>query len=184
MSRAFRFALLSIVRQPTRSALGILGIAAIGALLFDMLLLSRGLVLSFGELLDQTGFDVRVLASDAPPGTGPQLTGATALGGRLSALPEVESVLRMRVDDAEAQAGSGRSRRITFVGADPRVRSAWTLIAGTDLQAAPAGKAVLVVNKHLAARMNVSVGSIISVRVECESRAAMPAIDFAIVGIA
>jgi putative ABC transport system permease protein len=184
MSRAFHFAVLSIVRQPTRSALGILGIAAIGALLFDMLLLSRGLVVSFGELLDETGFDVRVLASDAPPGTGPQLTGATALAGRLSALPEIENVLRMRVDDAEAQAGSGRARRITFVGADARVRSAWRLIAGTDLQAAPAGTPVLVVNRHLAARMNVSVGSIVSVRGECESSAAMPAIDFTIVGIA
>jgi putative ABC transport system permease protein len=184
MSRAFRFAVLSIVRQPVRSALGILGIAAIGALLFDMLLLSRGLVLSFGELLDETGFDVRVLASDAPPGTGPQLTGATALARRLSALPEVDAVLRMRVDDAEAQAGSGRARRITFVGADPRVRSAWKLISGTDLQAAPTGRPVLVVNRHLAARMNVSVGSIVSVRGECESSAAMPAIDFTIVGIA
>jgi putative ABC transport system permease protein len=184
MSRAFRFAVLSIVRQPTRSALGILGIAAIAALLFDMLLLSRGLVVSFGELLDETGFDVRVLASDAPPGTGPQLTGATALARRLSALAEVESVLRMRVDDAEAQADSGRARRITFVGADPGVRSAWKLIAGTDLRPAPAGRAVLVVNRHLAARMNLAVGSIISVRGECESRAAMPAIDFTIVGLA
>jgi hypothetical protein len=42
MARAFHLARLSIIRQPARSALGILGIAAIGALLFDMLLLSRG----------------------------------------------------------------------------------------------------------------------------------------------
>ena len=184
MRRAFHFAVLSIVRQPTRSVLGILGIAAIGALLFDMLLLSRGLVISFGEILDETGFDVRVLASDAPPGTGPQLAAATALAGRISALSEVESVLRMRVDDAEARAGPGRPRRITFVGADPRVRPAWKLTSGTDLQTVPAGKPVLVVNRYLAARMNVTVGSVISVRGECDSTAAMPPLDFTVVGIA
>ena len=66
MFRAAHFAWLSLVRQPTRALLGIAGIAAIGALLFDMLLLSRGLVLSFGDLLGQSGFDVRTLASEAP----------------------------------------------------------------------------------------------------------------------
>lgn len=184
MSRAFHFARLSIIRQPARSALGILGIAAIGALLFDMLLLSRGLVLSFRELLDETGFDVRVLASEAPPGTGPQLAGASALAARIAAIPEVESVLRLRVDDAEARAGSDRARRITFVAADPGVRPVWRLTAGTDLSSAPAGRAALVVNRNLAARMNITVGSVISVRRACASSAVIPALDFTVVGIA
>ena len=35
-----------------------------------MLLLSRGLVLSFRDLLDRAGFDIRVLATDAPPSPG------------------------------------------------------------------------------------------------------------------
>ena len=39
---AIGFAWRSLVRQPARAALGILGVAAVGALLFDMLLLSRG----------------------------------------------------------------------------------------------------------------------------------------------
>ena len=43
-----------------------LGIAAVGALLFDMLLLSRGLLVSFRELLDAAGFDVRVTAGELP----------------------------------------------------------------------------------------------------------------------
>ena len=184
MSRAFHFARLSIIRQPARSALGILGIAAIGALLFDMLLLSRGLVLSFREILDETGYDVRVLATDAPPGTGPQLTGAAALAESLAAIPEVEIALRMRVDDADAQAGSERARRITFVGADPRARSVWNVVSGRDLPAAPDGRAAVVVNRHLAARMKVGVGSILSITRECDSRAAMPALDFTVVGIA
>ena len=50
--KSLAFAARSLVRQPGRAALGILGIAAVGALLFDMLLLSRGLVVSFRHLLD------------------------------------------------------------------------------------------------------------------------------------
>ncbi len=99
--RALRFAWLSLVRQPVRSLLGILGVAAVAALLFDMLLLSRGLVISFGELLDRSGFDVRVLATDAPPLTGPPLTGAAALVTDISALPEIEAVLQLRIHHAE-----------------------------------------------------------------------------------
>ena len=43
---AVGFAWRSLVRQPARAALGVLGVAAVGALLFDMLMLSNGLVLS------------------------------------------------------------------------------------------------------------------------------------------
>lgn len=183
MSRAFHFALLSILRQPGRAILGILGIAAVGALLFDMLLLSRGLVLSFGELLDSTGFDVRVLATDAPPGTGPQLTNASTLAARIGALREVESVLALQVQDADAHLGSDRARRIAFIGADPRVRSMWTLTAGQDLAAASAPSPI-VLNRNLAVRMNATVGSVVSIRGRCGDAAAMPALDFTVVGFA
>src|SRR5690349_9110564 len=101
MSRAIHFAWLSLVRQPARALLGIAGIAAIGALLFDMLLRSNGLMLSFGELLDESGYDVRVLASDAAPFTGPRLTGADALARGLAALPGIEAVLPLRVRDTD-----------------------------------------------------------------------------------
>jgi hypothetical protein len=47
---AIGFAWRSLVRQPARAALGILGVAAVGALLFDMLLLSRGLIVSMQDL--------------------------------------------------------------------------------------------------------------------------------------
>ena len=63
---AIGFAWRSLVRQPARAALGILGVAAVGALLFDMLLLSRGLIVSMQDLLDRGGWDVRVSAGDLP----------------------------------------------------------------------------------------------------------------------
>ena len=65
--RALAFAWRSLLRRRGRSALGILGIAAAGALMFDMLLLSRGLLVSVRELLDAFGFDVRVFASEGMP---------------------------------------------------------------------------------------------------------------------
>ncbi|MCY4074471.1 MAG: hypothetical protein OXH04_03455, partial [Acidobacteria bacterium] len=60
--RSLRFAWLSLVRQPGRTLLGVLGVAATGALLFDMLLLANGLVVAMEDLLDDAGFDVRVTA--------------------------------------------------------------------------------------------------------------------------
>ena len=71
--RSIGFAARSLVRQPGRTVLGIFGIAAVGALLFDMLLLSRGLVVSFRDLLDGIGFDVRVTATDSPLPGGVQI---------------------------------------------------------------------------------------------------------------
>ena len=66
---ALPFAWRSLVRQPARAALGILGVAAVGALLLDMLLLSDGLVTSMRDMLERTGFDIRVTATgDLPRG--------------------------------------------------------------------------------------------------------------------
>src|SRR5205085_6401205 len=74
--RTLAFAWRSLVRQPARAALGILGVAAVGALLFDMLLLSNGLVTSMRDLLEQSGFDIRVTATDTLPGSGPLIANA------------------------------------------------------------------------------------------------------------
>jgi len=204
MLRAAHFAWLSLVRQPTRALLGIAGIAAIGALLFDMLLLSRGLVLSFGDLLGQSGFDVRTLASDAPPFTGPPLTGARALAKEIGALPGIEAVLPLRVRDTDMvdaaarpprppagtadgriEDGSSERTRIHFIGADPRVRSMWTLIDGQDLPADDASPPALVLNQRLASRLGLRVGSRLTLRGRCtDSFDAVPPLTFAVVGIA
>jgi putative ABC transport system permease protein len=206
--RSFRFAWLSVVRQPARACLGILGVAAIGALLFDMLLLSRGLVVSFGELLDRSGFDVRVLATDAPPLTGPHLARASAVAQTIATLPEVESVLQLRVEAAEMlgvrsrfsepqpqepPAGprdGGRSDNrdlipIDFIGADPRVRSMWTLVEGEDLPEEPGARLALVVNQNLARRLTLPVGSTVSLRGRChDGPDALPPVMFTVTGIA
>lgn len=188
--KSFPLALLTIVRQPLRSALGILGVAAVGALLFDMLLLSRGLLLSFGDLLDSSGFDVRVLASDAPPLTGPRIGDAAETAAQIAAIPEVEAVLQLRVREAEIAADAAptgearRVRNVDFIGGDPRVRSMWRIVEGRDLPDEPAGEAV-VLNRNLARRARLSVGATLPVRGRCPGVTdAAPPVTVTIIGIA
>ena len=200
---ALRLAWLTTVRQPARTCLGVLGVAAVGALLFDMLLLSRGLVVSFRDLLGRSGFDVRVLATDAPPFAGPQIPNATAVETSIAALPEVETVVQLIVRDAEIvtdgrddpgrlesepQLGAnGRRRgsgRVEFIGADQKSRSLWTVIEGHDLPADPTEPPPLVVNRNLARRLALHPGSTLPLRGRCPSGDALPPIAFTITGIA
>ena len=189
---------LTLIRQPGRSALAILGVAAVGALLFDMLLLSRGLVLSFRDLLDRAGFDVRVLATDAPPFSGPLLTGATALSRALSRLPEVESVLQLRLRDVEfAQAGTaaaaataaadassrlGRADAVQFIGVDPQARSMWTMVSGQDLPRTAGPVPALVINRNLAQEARLGPGSRVALRCAGEANP-LPPVTFLVSGV-
>ena len=96
---AMGFAWRSLVRQPARASLGVLGVAAVGALLFDMLLLSQGLVISMRGLLERTGFDLRVTATDALPGQGPLIPDAIARADAIAHLPSVRSAIALRFAD-------------------------------------------------------------------------------------
>ena len=49
---AWRLAWRSISRSPARTVLAVSGVTVIGALLFNMLMLSRGLMVSFSDLLN------------------------------------------------------------------------------------------------------------------------------------
>jgi putative ABC transport system permease protein len=192
----FRLSCLTIVRQPARTVLAVLGVAAVGALLFDMLLLSRGLVLSFRDLLDRAGFDVRVLASDAPPFTGPRIPDATEVTRAIAELPQVESVLQLRLRDAVIADGdrpietSPSSRRapddagaVYFIGADPGVRPMWMLLEGHDLPREPGGAPAAVINRKLARAANLEVGGRIVLRCGGET-SALPSLTFVVSGIA
>ena len=194
-----RLSWLTLIRQPARSALAILGVAAVGALLFDMLLLSRGLVLSFRDLLDRAGFDIRVLATDAPPFSGPLLTDATALNQALSRLPEVESVLQLRLRDAEiagdttgrapiasavrdGSARPGRDAGVQFIGVDPQIRSMWTMVSGRDLPRTPGPEPALVINRNLAQDTSLAPGSRVALRCGGEDNP-LPAVTFVVSGV-
>jgi putative ABC transport system permease protein len=188
LQRSLHLAWLSTIRQPARTCLGIVGIAAVGALLFDMLLLSRGLVVSFRDLLDESGFDIRVLASDAPPFSGPRIADANALTSSLSELPEVEAVLQLivrdaEIVDAEGHEARGRWRRIEFIGADPAVRSMWRIVRGSDLPDDLKDASSVVINENLAEQMKLGPGSEFTVRGRCPGGGALPAVKLRVVGV-
>ena len=61
-------------RYRARTLLAVAGVAIIGALLFDMLLLSRGLLASFADLLDSEGFDGWRSWPTMPPNPGDPAT--------------------------------------------------------------------------------------------------------------
>ncbi len=179
-----RLAWLTIIRQPARAALAVLGVAAVGALLFDMLLLSHGLVLSFRDLLDRAGFDVRVLASDAPPFTGPRIPDAPSVTEAIERLPQVESVLQLRMQEAEVASGDGQ-RTLDFIGASPAGRAMWTLLEGDGPGTAPTGIPSIAINRNIARTYGLTPGSHVALRGRCaEGVDALPPVTFAVSGVA
>jgi ABC-type lipoprotein release transport system permease subunit len=187
----FAFALRGLRRQPARTILGIAGIAATGALLFDMLLLSRGLVVSMEQLLSGVGFDIRVSATQATPLTGPPITNMTETATALAGLPEVEDVVPLRIGDAQVDI-RGRSGDVRFMGADVRKRRPWTLVDGSDLTIAQTdhgsspedhGPSPILVNRNLARRLQLEPSSTLTLRGACTSNSSVPPVTFRVEGI-
>lgn len=198
--RAVRLAWVSSIRQPARTGLGILGIAAVGALLFDMLLLSRGLVISFRDMLERANFDVRIFATDSPV-AGPPIPDAARLSSAVSRLPEVEAVVPVTFREAELAPADGsppeavphvdsrgaaveHPRALDVIGVDAGAEPLWTLLEGRDPLPGESG-APVVVNQALAAAHRLTPGSSIAVRGRCGSGAiAPPPAPFTVVGVA
>ena len=177
--RAAGFASRSLVRQPARAVLGVLGVAAVGALLFDMLLLSQGLVVSMRDLLDRTGWDVRVTAGDELPGRTGRVDDAMAALQSLRGLPSVRAALAVRFVDARIER-AGRPVNATFQGTSGDA-SQWTILEGRDL----AGRDEVVVNRGLASELDTGPGREITLRAFCLSDdEALPPARLRVVGVA
>ncbi len=125
--------LRNLARHPVRTTLAILGLAVTSAMLLDMVLLSGGLERSFGKLLVQRGFQIRV----APGGTMPFDTEAT--------IPNADSVLDViRSDPGVRRAGpllggsawvmrADSQQVFTVYGIDPAAQAIYQLETGRDL---------------------------------------------------
>lgn len=179
----FAFAVRGLLRQPGRTILGIAGIAATGALLFDMLMLSRGLVVSMEQLLSGVGFDIRVSATQATPLTGPPISNMAETVAGLAALPEIEDVVPLRLGDARVDIGR-RSGQVTFMGADVTTRRPWTLVEGRDIDSPDSTDAPrLLVNSNLARRLQLRPGSSVTLRGACTANSSVPPVVFLVNGI-
>ena len=184
--RSLRFAWLGLVRQPGRTLLGVLGVAATGALLFDMLLLANGLVVAMEDLLDEAGFDVRVTAMDGIPFGGPRLRDASTAVAAIAVLPEVARAVPMRLGDATVGGPDSADRDVTVIGAPAGANAGWTLVEGRRLDhvEAPSARPVLV-NAAFVEASGTAPGDGVTLRGDCGGgRAAAPAMAFRVNGIA
>jgi putative ABC transport system permease protein len=181
--RALFFAWRSLVRQPARATLGVLGVAAVGALLFDMLMLSDGLIVSMRDLLERTGFDIRITASGDLRRAGDRLHDTDATLAAIRRLPQVGTVLAIRFVEAEADAPAGADTEtiaLSLEGVQGDVRP-WTVLSGRD----PSGDRETVVSQALATAMRLSPGSELVVRARCATDdQVLPPARLRVVGIA
>jgi putative ABC transport system permease protein len=177
---ALAFAWRSLVRQPARTSLGVLGVAAIGALLFDMLLLSNGLVLSMQDLFDRAGFDLRVTATESLPGQGPRLPDADAALAAIAALPGVRSAVAMRFADALVETGPGsKPLQALLQGASGTGPRPWTVLRGRDI----GGDGEVIVNENASDQLRIEPGSRVLVRAECVDGQSPPPVWLTVSGI-
>jgi putative ABC transport system permease protein len=183
---ALGFAWRSLVRQPARAMLGVLGVAAVGALLLDMLLLSQGLIVSMRDLLDRSGWDIRVSVRDIP-GRGGRVQGASDTADRIAAVPSVKAALIVRSASARIERPNGSPIIATFNGVSGRSNSAapitapWTVLRGREAH----GPSEVVIDDAIAKAANVGIGSVVTMRASCVADLeALPPVRLQIAGIA
>jgi putative ABC transport system permease protein len=166
--------------------LALIGVTVIGALLFDMLLLSRGLLVSFRELLDSTGYDVRVTATDSVMFRAP-IRHAKDLARDIAGLPEVQDVAIVRRERASLQLGD-RQRDVTVLSVSQRAeRQAWRIVSGSGFSSEKrvADRQPLIVGRRLAESLRLSPGSSVKLRISLPgTSSALPAVEMHVVGIA
>jgi len=182
MTRAFAFAWLRVRREPGRMLLGVIGVTAIGALLFDMLLLSNGLLVSFRERLDRSGFDVRVIASESAVIAGPPIDDVSARLKELNRQPSIAAAQRVRVASAD-MAGAASTRHIAVAGVDLGAPVPWTLLEGSP-PGRHASPAPLIVNRNLARTFHLTIGSPVVLNGRCGEVSRPLPVDATVAGIA
>ena len=162
---SFALAWRTAKRYRARTLLAIAGVAVIGALLFDMLLLSRGLLLSFADLLNSSGFDIRVVGSDGLAARLP-IADSARLADDIRRLPDVEHVLLIRIEPATVRATGKPPRDISFIGSSDTEQS-WRVVKGStlDAPAAAAETCPVLVTRPLAAAFGLAPGDSLSINV-------------------
>jgi ABC-type lipoprotein release transport system permease subunit len=178
----------TLTANPARALLAVAGVAVIGALLFDMLMLSSGLLVSFRDLLDTAGYDVRVVAPDGLPVLRVPIPHATALAADLSRLAEVQEVAVFHMDRVGMTMSGRRPQVVTLISvSEGAERHTWRITRGGNLITGEAalGQRPLVVSERLATALSLAPGSTLRVRPTVSGVAsAIPEVEFHVVGVA
>ena len=185
---AWGLAWRTIARSPARSVLAVCGVTVIGALLFTMLLLSRGLLVSFRDLLDEAGFNIRVIAAEGSMVHRLPIAGAASLAAAIARVPGVQRVTRVRMDSAAVNVPGSHDpiTGVALVGTTD-IGAGWTMVKGSPLPAStPAGAPVpVVVSAHLAAALHLEPGADLRIRLTSPgSASALPIVNAHVGGVA
>ena len=187
---AFALAWRTARRYRARAVLATVGVAVIGALNFDMLLLSHGLLLSFAHLINNTGYDIRIVGSTGLPLTRLPVDHASTLLAKVRRLPEVAGVALVRTEGAVTGGKNQPALPLELIGTtDPAGGGTWTLVSGRDLRAgidtsSSSPSPPIVVARSLATRLGLKPGSTLRLRVRiADAASALPSVDFRVAGI-
>lgn len=150
-------AVASLVRHRARTALAIAGVAVASAMLLDMVMLASGMRLSFRELLDTRGYQVRL----SPKGTLPFDTEATvgdaaALVATVRAHPGVAGVAPNLGAQLVSPRGDG-AVTVAAIGVEADVQGDYALREGRE-----AGPGELVASPAALAALGRTVGDTVS----------------------
>jgi putative ABC transport system permease protein len=187
---AFALAWRTAQRYRARAVLAIVGVAVIGALNFDMLLLSHGLLLSFADLINSTGYDIRIVGGTGLPLARLPVDDASKLMTEIGGLPEVAGAALVRTEHAVTTLKNQPALPLELVGTtDPAGAGTWTLVSGMDLAdgiGPPSSPTPpIVVSQSLASRLGLKPGSALRLRVRIAGAlSALPSVDFRVAGIA
>jgi putative ABC transport system permease protein len=185
---AFALAWRTTSRYRARAVLAVVGVAVIGALNFDMLLLSHGLLLSFADLISSTGFDIRVAGSASLPLARLPVEDAVRLMAEIARLPEVERTALVRSEPAVTTMANQPGLPLELIGTtDPAGAGSWTLVSGdnlTDRGETPASSPPIVVSQSLASRLDLKPGSSLRLRVRVAGvMSSLPSAQFRVAGV-
>jgi len=151
----------NLLRQRSRTLLCVLGLAVSTALLYDMALLSRGLKLSLARVLNEIGYDLRVLPKGGLPfSSEAELEGGHALAAELAGIEGVADATPLSATTLYARSEEGARGLAAFaLGLDPAKQTLYRVREGVALAADDSTGVVL--NAKLADSLGVRPGAMI-----------------------
>jgi len=180
---ALHLAWRTVRRYRAQTLLAIAGVAVIGALLFDMLLLSRGLLLSFADLLERAGYDVRIVGGGGMTLRMP-IPGSAGIADTLRGLPEIETVALVRILPARVAGRNGTSVSAALIGVSGAASGVWTIVRGVDLDRASGEPCPVIVGRTLADALHAAPGDDVRITAEPAGvRSALPPIVCRVAGV-
>ncbi len=148
----------STFRRRGRTLLALAGIAVSAALLLDMTMLASGLTVSFGELLGQSGYTLRVTPKGILPfDSDAAIENGDAVGRRIAAVPGVRSVAPVLGAQFRMVRGDSAGEPLFTVGIDPRSEFLYRLTEGRQ-----PGPGEVVVSVPLAHDAGVKAGDVLA----------------------